>query len=134
MESGKRKDAQFQPQAGSCRSCLPTLHARVENASDTNLSQTCGRGMWHVGQLKMKSTLADKNRLRCKLVNTFLMRHNKWQTLGQASEQGSMAGQVMSKLLAHTHSHSRTLTHILTHFWPFALFAVAFEMFLPLPT
>lgn len=30
----------------------------------------------------MKSTLADKNRLRCKLVNTFLMRHNKWQALG----------------------------------------------------
>lgn len=36
--------------------------------------------MW--GKLKMKSTLADKNRLRCKLVNTFLMRHNKWQALG----------------------------------------------------
>lgn len=73
-------------------------------------------GLWHVGQLKMKSTLADKNRLRCKLVNTFLMRHNKWQTLGQAKLAGRAMGQGQGKLwanfwLTHSHTHWHTFGH-----------------------
>lgn len=102
---------------------VATLHARVENAGDTNLSQTCGptastRWWWDAGErggcglwgkLKMKSTLADKNRLRCKLVNTFLMRHNKWQALSPGGGQraaGSGLWQVMSKLLTETETET----------------------------
>lgn len=57
----------------------------------------------------MKSTPADKNLLLCKLVNTFLMRHNKWQADGQPgpSYEETCAPKTppgATDLVAHTHS------------------------------
>lgn len=68
----------------------------------------------------MKSTPADKNLLLCKLVNTFLMRHNKWQADGQPgpSYEETCAPKTLPE--PPTWSH----THILTQF-----LGLAFEMF-----
>lgn len=91
--------------------------------------------MW--GKLKMKSTLADKNRLRCKLVNTFLMRHNKWQALGPR-RRATGSGQRAAASYEQTSDRDRDRVSVeerereggkrqretLTHFRPlFALFA-----------
>lgn len=89
--------------------------------------------MW--GKLKMKSTLADKNRLRCKLVNTFLMRHNKWQALGPR-RRATGNGQRAAASYEQTSDRDRDRVgqgrgrerggkrETLTHFRPlFALFA-----------